>query len=82
MPCNKCLLKQEKGGSLWIQKINLKKGSLRRWLKIKKDKIISLTLLKKLNKMKVGSKTEYGKLTTHRKRQINLAINFRKMKKK
>tara|TARA_Y100001938_G_C7905664_1_gene336929 strand:- start:158 stop:379 length:222 start_codon:yes stop_codon:yes gene_type:complete len=64
----------------WIQKIDLKKGSLRKWLKTKSNENIKMSLLRGLKNKPVGTKTKYGVLTARRKRQINLAINFKRMK--
>jgi len=61
--------------------IEITKGSLRKWLKTPKGEKINMSLLRKLARQSVNSKTPYGKLTAHRKRQVNLAIVFKKTKK-
>ena len=66
----------------WIQDINIHKGSLRKWLGTKKDIKIPMKTLRTLQKKKVGSKYKGKTLTKHRKRQVNLAINFKKMRTK
>tara|TARA_Y100000296_G_C5127584_1_gene233724 strand:- start:808 stop:1077 length:270 start_codon:yes stop_codon:yes gene_type:complete len=62
-----------------FEDLKLKKDSLRNWLKTPKNKNISLNTLTSLNKMKVGSNTKYGTLTKRRKKQISLALTFRKL---
>jgi len=61
--------------------IKITKGALRKWLKTPKGEKISMSLLRKLARQPVGTKTKYGTLTAHRKRQVNLAIVFKKTKK-
>jgi trehalose/maltose hydrolase-like predicted phosphorylase len=56
----------------WIQGLDLKKGALRRELKVKKGKDIPVTKLEKAAK---------SKNPTLKKRAV-LALNFRKMRKK
>tara|TARA_Y100000310_G_C20539990_1_gene742759 strand:- start:573 stop:818 length:246 start_codon:yes stop_codon:yes gene_type:complete len=66
--------------------ITIKKGALRRTLKIKKGKKIPMTLLQKLKKIKVGGSFVQGgekrRMTSLLKKRVNLAIVFKKRRKK
>ena len=71
-----------KGNKDFIQKLELKKDSLRNWLNVKKDQTIKKSVLTALSKLKVGAKYKGKTLTARRKKQVTLAINFSKMRKK
>lgn len=63
----------------WIQKINLKKGSLHKTLGIPEDKKIPTSLLRK-KKRELQEKAKKGKLSEEELtllRRINLALTFR-----
>ena len=71
-----------KGNKDFIQKLELKKDSLRNWLNVKKDQTIKKSVLTALSKLKVGAKYKGKTFTARRKKQVTLAINFSKMRKK
>ena len=69
----------------WIQRIKIKKGSLRRQLGIKESKDINVNLLKAIEKTPIGNFISYkingkypGKVTKLLKRRAVLALNFRR----
>ncbi len=66
--------------------ITIKKGALRRTLKIKKGRKIPMSLLEKLKKIKVGDSFvhagERRRMTELLKKRVNLAIVFKKRRKK
>lgn len=57
---------------------DLKEGSLRRQLGIKKDDKIPRMMLRKIMKAKVGDMVEGKKVTALLKKRANFALNFGK----
>ena len=74
----------------WIQKAGMKKGVFSKQLGIPEEKIIPMTLLKKITKAKTGdtikNPTKLGKrqikVTTLLKKRANMVINLKKISSK